>query len=95
MKNYLWKFEWDCDRQGIVEGLFVATEDEIKKNLGKYVSFGEILGKHSDVCGTLGEEDLKKIEVDPKVIEQLIPHLGYSWSGYNPLDYMEYEGEDE
>ena len=32
---------------GSVEGLFVADEEEIQRNMGMQVYFGEILGKHS------------------------------------------------
>lgn len=87
-KNYLWKFHWDCGRSGDLEGLFVATEEEIEKAIGGYAQFGEVLGKHSDIYGTLDREDVEKIDVAPEIIAQLIPHLGYDWSGFNPLDYI-------
>ncbi len=61
-KDYkLYSFEWDCGRMGFVEGLFVATEEEIKDAIDKEVYFGEILGKHSEVYGTLEQGDLKAI----------------------------------
>lgn len=91
MNKYLWKFRWDCGRQGNVDGLFIATEDEIKNSFGKEVYFGEILGKHSEIYGTLDACDLEKVNVEPEVIEKLIPYLGYNWSGYNPLNYIERE----
>lgn len=90
MNRYLWKFHWDCGRSGDVRGLFVASEKEIEEAVGKRVWFGEILGKHSEVYGTLERNDVKKIEVDSDSIENLIPHLGKSWSGYNPLGYVNY-----
>jgi hypothetical protein len=70
--------------------LFVASDKEIEEAIGKQAYFGEILGKHSEVYGNLEKNDFKKIEVDSDAIEKLIPHLGMSWSGYNPLDYIEY-----
>jgi hypothetical protein len=88
-QRYLWKFHWDCGRQGDVEGLFIATEGEIKESIGKEVYLGEILGKHSEVYGTLEEKDVKKIDVEPDVVLKLIPHLGTTWSGYNPLHYID------
>lgn len=92
MNKYLWKFYWDCGRQGDVQGLFIATEDEIKSSIGKQVYFGEILGKHSEIYGTLDEGDVERINVEPDVIEKLIPHLGNCWSGHNPLNYIKCEG---
>lgn len=36
MEKYLWKFYWDCGRQGDLEGLFVAKENEIINAIDKY-----------------------------------------------------------
>lgn len=89
--RYLWKFFWDCRRQGEVEGLFVATEETIHNAIGKEVSFGEILGKHSDVYGTLEIGDLEKMDLDSETVEKVTKLLGETWSGYNPLHYVEYD----
>jgi hypothetical protein len=88
MSKSLYKFFWDCGRMGDVEGLFIADEEDVAEAIGKEVYFGEILGKHSEVYGTLDEGDLEKIDIDSETIEKLIPHLGLHWSGYNPLNYM-------
>lgn len=89
--RYLWRFYWDCKRLGSVDGLFVATEDEIRNALGKRVYFGEILGKHSEVYGDLEEGDLEKVDLDSETVEKVMALLGTTWSGYNPLAYMEEE----
>ncbi|MGV6935852.1 hypothetical protein ACWA2B_10095 [Paenibacillus sp. CMM36] len=92
MENkYLYKFNWDCGRQGEVEGLFVATKKEVNYAIGKEVYFGEILGKHSEVYGTIEEGEIEKINIDPSAVEQVAKHLGQTWSGYNPLHYIRYE----
>lgn len=57
----LYKFYWDCGRQGDVEGLFFADEETVNKSIGSQVYFGEILGKHSEVYGTLEEDALDSI----------------------------------
>ena len=88
MNKYLWRFCWDCGRMGEVEGLFVATENEIQDAIGKNVYFGEILGKHSEVYGTLEENDLEKINLDSESTEKVAQFLGNTWSGYNPLEYI-------
>lgn len=90
MENYLWKFYWDCHRQGDVTGLFVATEEEVNDLIGKYVYFGEILGKHSEVYGNIEEGEIEKLDLDSETVEKVSKILGYTWSGYNPLDYVKY-----
>lgn len=91
----LYRFFWDCGRMGDVEGLFVADDEEVKKALGQRVYFGEILGKHSEICGTLNEGDLTVKSEDQEFIEKLVALLGCDISGYNPLSYMESEEEEE
>lgn len=86
--KYLYKFYWDCGRSGDLEGLFVATEEEIKNAIGSEVYFGEVLGKHSEVHGTLEEGDIRKLEVSPEAVEEVSKYLGKGWSGFNPLNYL-------
>lgn len=75
---------------GSVSGLFVATEDEIDKNIGRDVHLGEALGKHSEVYGTLDRDDLELILEDESAIAALRRAVGGDLiSGYNPLDYIE------
>lgn len=93
--NYLWKFGWDCGRQGYVEGLFVATEEDIKSIIGKEVYFGEILGKHSEVYGTIEEGEITKLDLDSETVEKVTALLGTTWSGYNPFYYIEDNDDNE
>lgn len=88
--THAYKFFWDCGRNGNLHGVFIASEEEIKNAIGKEVYFGEVLGKHSEIHGTLDEGDLKILTSDPSEIS-LIKRLGLT-SGFNPLNYME---EDE
>jgi len=90
-EKYLYKFNWDCGRQGEVEGLFVATESEVEYAIGKEAYFGEILGKHSEVYGTIEEGEITKIDIDSNSVTQVAEHLGETWSGYNPLHYIKYD----
>lgn len=89
----LYRFFWDCGRMGDVEGLFVATPEQIEKSLGKDVYFGEILGKHSEIYGTLEDGDLDVVSEDQEFIDKLTDLLSENVSGYNPLDHMEEEEE--
>ena len=89
----LYRFEWDVGRMGMVEGLFIAEEEAISKIIGEHIYFGEILGKHSEIYGTLDEEDLTVISEDQKFIDQIIEVFdGFNICGYNPLEYT---NEDE
>jgi len=49
------------------------------------IHFGEVLGKHSDVCGTLTEPEIEKISDESNVIE-VVEKYGLE-TGYNPFDY--------
>jgi hypothetical protein len=92
----LYKFYWDCGRMGDVEGLFAANQEDIDSAIGKEIYFGEILGKHSEIYGKLDAYDLTKLEVPEDVVALLVKELdGPNISGYNPLDYLPEEYEDE
>ena len=94
MDKYLWKFYWNCRREGEVEGLFVATEDEVNNSIGKEVRFGEILGKHSEVGGTIEEGEITKLDLDFETVEKVTKLLGNTWAGYNPLEYITHHCEE-
>lgn len=79
----LYKMEVDCGRSGELSGLFVSPSSPV----GLYCEFGEVLGKHSDVSGTIEESEITVVSEDQDKIEWLVDLLGYSLSGYNPFDY--------
>lgn len=84
-KVCLWSFFWDCGRQGEVEGLFKATKEEVQDAVGRKVYFGEILGKHSEVYGVIEEGEITLESENPLEV------INAKESGYNPLDYIQYE----
>lgn len=94
-KSVLVRFFWDCGRMGDVEGLFVTDEATLEKSYGKRVYFGEILGKHSEVYGTLDREDITLVTDDQDFITRIVDLLGEDLSGYNPLDKIEESDEEE
>lgn len=57
----IYSFYWPYYRGGNVDGTFVATAEQVAGIIGKYVYFGEIRGKHSEVSGTV--EDCVKTHV--------------------------------
>lgn len=87
--NKLYGFHWDCGRMGAVIGTFVADDAEVAKALGQRVYFGEILGKHSEVEGTLEEKDIAVLTDDQDFIAKFVEY-GLD-SGYNPLSYLSKE----
>ena len=91
----LYRFCWPQRRGGDVEGLFVEDSDVVENAIGSDVYFGEICGKHSDVYGTLDEEDLTVVSEDQEKICWLVDILGRSISGYNPFDYIEDQDEQD
>lgn len=89
-KLYIMNF--DCGRMGSLEGLFVAEDTDLNGIIGSEVNFGEALGKHSEVYGTLEDSYITEVSEDQDKIEWLVSVIGSdSISGYNPFDYIEEE----
>lgn len=80
-------FSWKEDfRGGTLEGLFVATEEQLAKCLGKEIYLGEVLGKHSEVSVNFNREDFVVRSEDQEFINKLIQVMGsYDIAGYNPI----------
>lgn len=93
--NNLYSFYVDCGRQGSLDGLFIATQEQVDKAIGCEMYFGEVLGKHSDVQGTLEAHEIKLMSSDQDKVEWLLELLGENVSGFNPLDYIQESDEDE
>lgn len=92
----LYSFNWDCGRMGEVSGTFIADSADVAKVQGKYIYFGEILGKHSEVYGNIDDGDIV-LETDDQTFLETFEHiLGEGWStGYNPLDYYDADEDSE
>lgn len=89
-KVCLWKFHWDCGRMGELSSIFKATKGEVENAIGKEVNFGEALGKHSEVYGTIEEGEIELISEDENVVN-VVPEVGY-----NPIEYIDSDdGEEE
>lgn len=86
----LFKMNFDYGRSCSLEGLFIAEKKYIdflvEKELN--VHFGEVLGKHSDVCGRVAPEEITMVTMDVNVLE-VIEQYGLE-NGYNPLEYPLY-----
>lgn len=87
MRKSVWKFHWDRGRSGKLDGLFVADQDAVTNLIGKHVDFGDVLGKHSDIGGTIESKDITEISSDAAFVSQFEELIGSI--GYNPFEYAE------
>ena len=86
----IYEFYWDCGRQGDLSGIFVTNKASVAKLIGKEVYFGEVLGKHSEVYGTIKEKDIELKSDDQVFIAQFEAIMGENFeSGTNPLGYYD------
>ena len=90
----LYSFYWECGRQGDLDGLFIADSKDVEQLIGKQIYFGEVLGKHSEIYGTLEDKDLKVESEDQEKIIWLQRLLSNTISGYNPFDYYHEDQQD-
>jgi hypothetical protein len=76
---------------GILEGLFVSTEVEIKNIIGSTLYLGEVAGKHSEVIEVLEWDHLLELDVSQLTIENLLNANNRETNicGCNPFDYLE------
>jgi hypothetical protein len=92
-KRGLYRMVWSAGRMGTLSGLFTATDEEVKAAIGQSVYFGEVLGKHSEVCGTLEASEVALVTDDADFVSRF-DEYGCA-SGYNPLEYINEEDGDE
>lgn len=91
----IYEFCWPMRRSADIEGTFIADSEDVAKITGKYVYFGEIAGKHSEVYGNIDPGDITLRTDDQDFIDKFEEIMGEGWStGINPLEYYEPE-EDE
>lgn len=96
MKN-LYSFYWDCGRMGSLDGMFVASPEEVENAIGREAYFGEVLGKHSEISGTIEEDHITLVSDDQEKVKWLVEVTGGfpTINGFNPLEYIEDYVEDE
>ena len=87
MMKMLYEFYWDCGRMGEIHGMFIADEKDVEKIKGEEIYLGEVLGKHSEIFGTIDDGDIVVRSSDQHLIEQLLVIWpGGNISGFNPVD---------
>lgn len=82
----LYRFAWDF-RGGRVEGVFAATAEEVAAAIGREAYFGEVLGKHSEVGGSIGVDDISLVTDDQPFVTKAV-ELGVVPFGLNPLTHL-------
>lgn len=83
----VYKLEIDCGRSGDLNGLFIAKKSHVNKltESGIKVYFGEVLGKHSEVFGSIKKEEITLVTDDPQVVK-IFKEFKLN-SGHNPFNY--------
>jgi hypothetical protein len=88
----IYRFYWDCGRIGDVSSIFLSNDDSIAWLIGRECYFGEILGKHSNIHGTINEDDIELVTEDPVAVD-IFRKYGMA-NGYDPFDYVTSDKED-
>lgn len=91
----LYRMNFECGRNGTLSGIFVADSEDVGLLIESKmeISFGEVLGKHSNVEGWLESHEIEKITDDVNVIE-VVEKYGLS-VGHNPFNYpVEYSWKE-
>lgn len=90
------RFHFDGGRSGDLHGLFVLDDQEFSEwkllmDTKHEVRFGEVLGKHSEVCGPIEHGDFTIVTTDEDFCRKF-RELDCE-TGYNPFDYLEDDEE--
>jgi hypothetical protein len=90
----LYRFTLDWGRMGTLTSLFVAEQEQVQALIGKEVYFGEVLGKHSEVCDEVTAKMLEMVSDSQELVSLF--EFYHCETGPNPLKhvYMR-ENEDE
>ncbi len=89
----IYKMHWDAGRMGSLHSIFVAEDTAMQGLIGQELYFGECLGKHSEVYGTLEESEITLVTQDPSFVKQFV-ELDCS-TGKNPFQYVRVYEDDE
>ena len=78
MKNLLVKFNWYYGRQGNLEGIFIINEKNWELCQGKEWYASDVLGKHSEVNGTIDASEFTTRELNDAETDLLADIFGFS-----------------
>lgn len=98
-KKGVYKFKQYRGRSGAIGGLFISTNDKVDMLIESEIEvyFGEVLGKHSEVYGSISKDDIILVSDNEEVIK-VIEQYDLT-SGLNPFHYtsinFKLEGEGD
>lgn len=81
---------FSAGRQGDLQGIFSAPKEHVEALVkgGLEIYFGEVLGKHSEICGPVTKDEIKMLTDDQEFIKTF-DSLDMA-TGYNPFTYSCY-----
>ena len=87
LKLSVFKLYIDCGRNGELEGVFVAPQEYVDILVDEEIEvyWGEVLGKHSEVYGSIEDDEIEFI-TNEEVAVSVIDNYGLA-SGFNPFEY--------
>jgi len=91
----IYRLSVNCGRQGDLHGIFVEHSEDVQALVesGIEVYFGEVLGKHSEIYGSIEATEIALVSTDENAIK-VIEELGLE-NGYNPFDYPAVNNDGE
>jgi hypothetical protein len=92
----LYTFMCACDSgedgDGMMDGLFIAEEESVKKIIGTEINFGNIFTDNDEIV-IIDDEMIGLLNDEFEFVEKLSEVLDGHWSisGFNPLEYSTLE----
>ena len=83
----IYKMKLDCGRSGTLGGMFVEDIDMVDALIESEIEvyFGEVLGKHSEVYGSVSRNEMELVTTSTEAIK-VVEDLKLE-NGYNPFNY--------
>ena len=81
----VYRFHWSA-RGGDLFGIFVSSAEDVAEIIGKRIYLGEVLGKHSEVYGTIMADEITLVTDDQDAVKIFLSHA--METGYNPFGYL-------
>jgi hypothetical protein len=90
----LYLYQEDFGRDGWLDGLFVADDNEVASAMGRGAYFGDVLGKHSDIVARVDDVTIERINASPEFVAEF-ERIFEDGIGYNPVNVVRTQFEDD
>lgn len=84
-RKHIYKFSIYCGRQGNIESIFIATEEDVMGLAGESFYFSEPFGKYSEISGYFEGKYFSRVECDESAVA-IVESLGILPTGHYPFD---------